>query len=297
MASAQQFYMIGQARVTRIEELMLSNFTSAALFPDWDPSIVAANPDWVTPGTMDESQEHILLSVHSWLIQEPGRTTLVDTGVGNGKSRPYAPYFDRLNNSFIERLQALGVGPADVDYVLLTHLHVDHVGWNTRLAEDRWVPTFPNAQYLFSRAEHAYFSDPQNLTDRNRTSFQVQEDSVDPIIEAGLADQIEIDGSEPIPGFTFYATPGHSVGHASIGFRSGKDLALFPGDVFHSPVEIYRPNCNTVFDAFPEEARKSRKWALNFAADNKPTCFSSHFPVSSAGNVVREGCGFRWQFR
>ena len=94
MASAQQSYTISQARVTRIYELMLSNFTPAALFPDWDASILAENPDWLLLGTMDEPQEHILLSVHSWVIQEPGRTTLVDTGVGNGKNRPYAPYFD-----------------------------------------------------------------------------------------------------------------------------------------------------------------------------------------------------------
>jgi glyoxylase-like metal-dependent hydrolase (beta-lactamase superfamily II) len=297
MASAQQSYTIGQARVTRIDELMLSNFTPAALFPDWDASILAENPDWLLLGTMDESQEHILLSVHSWVIQEPGRTTLVDTGVGNGKNRPDAPYFDRLNNPFIERLQALGVGPADVDYVLLTHLHADHVGWNTRLEGELWVPTFPNARYLFSRVEHAYFTDPQNHTERNRTSFQVQKDSVDPIIEAGLADLIEVDGSEPIEGFTFYPTPGHSIGHASIGFRSGNDLALLLGDVFHSPVEVYQPDWNTVFEAFPEQARKSRKWALNFAADNKATCFSSHFPGSSVGNVLRKGSGFGWQFR
>ena len=181
--------------------------------------------------------------------------------------------------------------------MLLTHLHVDHVGWNTRLEGKLWVPTFPNARYLFSRVERAYFTDPQNHTERNRTSFQVQKDSVDPIIEAGLADLIEVDGSEPIEGFTFYPTPGHSVGHASIGFRSDNDLALFPGDVFHSPVEVYQPDWNAEFDAFPERARKSRMWALNFAADNKAACFSSHFPVSSAGHVLRKGSGFGWQFR
>jgi glyoxylase-like metal-dependent hydrolase (beta-lactamase superfamily II) len=297
MAVGQHYYTIGRAKVTRIDELVLSNFTPAALFPDWDPLLVAAIPDLSRSGTMDESQEHVLLSVHSWLIHEPGRTILIDTGVGNGKHRPYAPFFDQLNSPFIERLEAAGFAPADINYVLLTHLHVDHVGWNTRLEGDLWVPTFPNARYIFSRVEHAYFTDPQNHTERNRTSFQVQKDSVAPIIEAGLADLIEIDGSEPIEGFAFYPTPGHSVGHASIGFRSGNELAFFAGDVVHWPVEVYQPEWNTVFDTFPEEARKSRTWALNFAAGNQATVFTSHFPAPSAGDVLREGSGFGWRFR
>ena len=297
MPVEQHYYRIGRAKVTRIEELMLSNFTPAALFPDWNPLFLAAIPDLSRSGTMDESEEHVLLSVHSWLIEEPGRTILIDTGVGNGKHRPYAPFFDQLNNPFIERLEAAGFAPADINYVLLTHLHVDHVGWNTHLEGDRWVPTFPNARYIFSRVEHAYFTDPQNHTERNRTSFQVQKDSVDPIIEAGLADLIEIDGSEAIERFAFYPTPGHSVGHASIGFRSGNELAFFAGDVLHWPVEVYQPEWNTVFDAFPEEARKSRAWALNFAASNEATVFTSHFPASSAGDIFREGSGFGWRFR
>jgi len=294
MAIAQNFHMIGQTKVTRIDELMLSNFTPAALFPDWDGAIVAAHPDWLPPGAADESREHLLLNVHSWLIQEPHRTILVDTGVGNGKHRQYAPVFDRLNSSYLERLRASGVEPADVDYVLLTHLHVDHVGWNTCWKSDHWAPTFPNALYVFSRAEHEYLTDPKNHTERNRTSFQVRQDSVDPIIEAGLAISIEIDGLEPVEGFTFYPTPGHSIAHASICYRSGKNVAFFMGDVLHSPVEVYRPDWNTVFDAFPNEARQSRKWALDFAAENAANSFTSHFPAPSLGNVLREGSGFRW---
>jgi glyoxylase-like metal-dependent hydrolase (beta-lactamase superfamily II) len=296
MAIDNHTFTLGQATVTRINELTLSNFTPAALFPDWDANIIAKHPDWIQPGTMDESKEHVLMSVHSWLIQEPRRTTLIDTGVGNGKHRPYAPFFDQLNNPFVERLQAAGVAPPDVDYVLLTHLHVDHAGWNTRLEGDRWVPTFPNARYVLSRREHEYFSDPKNHTERNRTSFQVQEDSVNPIIEAGLADLIEIDGSEPIDGFTFYPTPGHSAHHASIGFRSDNHLALFLGDILHWPIEVYQPEWNTVFDAFLEEARHSRAWALNFAVDNDTIVFTSHFPASSAGKIVRDGSGFGWRF-
>ena len=122
---------------------------------------------------------------------------------GFGTRKPTIWDIAGVLNPFIERPQAFGIGPTDIDYVLLTHLHVDHVGWNTRLEGKLWVPTFPNARYLFSRVERAYFTDPQNHTERNRTSFQVQKDSVDPIIEAGLADLIEVDGSEPIEAAAF----------------------------------------------------------------------------------------------
>lgn len=108
-----------------------------------------------------------------------------------------------------------------VDYVLHTHLHVDHVGWNTRLVDGRWQPTFPNARHIFSAKEYAFFSDPANADNRHRTSFLTQRDSVTPIVEAGLADMIEVDGREVIPGLSFHSTPGHSVDHASIVLRNG----------------------------------------------------------------------------
>ncbi|MET1026134.1 MAG: MBL fold metallo-hydrolase [Dongiaceae bacterium] len=160
---------------------------------------------------------------------------------GNDKERPYASYFDHLQTPFLERLRALGVEPEDVDYVLHTHLHVDHVGWNTLLQGGEWVPTFPNARYIFSRAEYDYFTDPKNHTERSRTSFMVQRDSVDPVIEAGLAQMIEIDGSEPIEGFAFHPTPGHTIDHASISFHSQGEVALFAGDVLHHPLQVSAP--------------------------------------------------------
>src|SRR5215510_8167297 len=158
MAIEEHAHTVGNATVRCIRELALVGLlTPAALFPDWDATLLVDHPDWLPPESMDESREHIVLSVHSWLVQDSGRTILIDTGAGNGKIRPYAPYFDRLNNPFLERLQAAGIGPEDVNYVLLTHLHVDHVGWNTRLEGGRWVPTFPKARYIFSRTDRDYF--------------------------------------------------------------------------------------------------------------------------------------------
>ncbi len=296
MTKEPHVFEIGQATIARIGDLSLSNFTPAKLFPDWNRELLTEIPDGLLSQTMDSDQEHVLMSVHSWLVRDRDRTILIDTGAGNGKDRPYALYFDHLDTPYLERLRAAGCEPEDVDYVLLTHLHVDHVGWNTRLEDGLWIPTFPNARYVFARAEHNYFSDPQNLSDRNQTSFAVQKDSVDPVIEAGLADQIEIDGNEPIEGFAFYPTPGHSIAHASIVFRSGGDIAFFAGDVMHHPIQVYRPELNAVFDAFPDATQTSRAWALAFAADHQCTVFSSHFPASSAGGLERDKSGYRWQF-
>lgn len=288
-------FQIGQATITRISDLTLANFTPTMLLPDWNPKVLTDLPDQMISKMMDSTQAHLLLSVHSWLVRDRDRTILIDTGAGNGKVRPDAPYFDHLDTPYLERLRAAGCEPEDIDYVLLTHLHVDHVGWNTRLENGRWVPTFPNARYIFARAEHDYFSDPQNR-DRDPTSFAIQKDSIDPVIEAGLADLIETDGSEPIKGFTFHPTPGHSIAHASIVLQSGGEVALFAGDVMHHPVQVFKPEWNSVFCASPEAAQRSRAWALAFAVDHQATVFSSHFPASSAGSVERDESGFSWTF-
>lgn len=176
------------------------------LLRDWNLEVLTELEDETISKMIDFTQAHLLLSVHSWLVRDRDRNILIDTGAGNGKPRPYAPYFDHLDTPYLERLRAAGCEPEDIDYVLLTHLHVDHVGWNTQLENGDWLPTFPNARYIFARAEYDYFTDPQNLSDRNRTSFAVQQDNIVPVIEAGLAELIEIDGNEPIEGFTFHPT-------------------------------------------------------------------------------------------
>lgn len=147
---------------------------------------------------------------------------------------------------------------------------------------------------VLARAEHAHFKDSRNLNERNRTSFAVQLDSIDPVIAAGLAMAIDVDGSEAIPGFRFHATPGHSPYHASIAFESDGRNALFAGDVLHHPVQVHRPTLNTLFDAEPEAAVRSRAWALDHACERDAQVFSSHFPGSSTGRVRGGPNGYRW---
>ena len=249
----------------------------------------------MVPECLDAAHEHVVISTHGWLVQTPRHTAIVDTAVGNNKARAMAD-FDHLEVPWLERLALAGVAPDAVDYVLMTHLHSDHVGWNTRLENGRWAPTFPNARYIMSRLEQERLA---RIVDRDgpdapKTAFYA--DSVLPVIEAGLASFVDAGGGEPLEGFSFYPTPGHSTNHMSIGLRSNGAYGLFAGDVMHHPIQVYRPDWSSVFSEDKEHGRKSRDWALNHMADTGALVFSSHFPVSSAGRVARTPEGFDWTF-
>lgn len=289
-----KIYTVGDARVACLADCALDSLTPERLLQDWrdnDKNLMEQIKE-----TLTHDGSHVRLSVHSWVVWHLGKILIVDTGAGNGKERPHAPYFDHLKTPYLSRLRAIGVEPDCVDYVLHTHLHVDHVGWNTTLVSGRWEPTFPNARHVFSRKEYTYFTDPANLTERHRTSFQVQADSVTPIVEAGLADMIEMTGDEVIPGISFHPTPGHTMDHASIVLESGGTKALFAGDVLHHPIQVFKPELMSVFDLYSDQTLRSRLWALDYAADQHAIWFSSHFPAPSAGRVSRVAEGYGWRF-
>ncbi|MFT8776520.1 MAG: MBL fold metallo-hydrolase [Gluconacetobacter liquefaciens] len=288
-----RWYTVGDARILKIQDLMLAALSPEQLLPDLDEA-TALQIYPRLPETLDSSETKVLLSVHSWLIEDRGRKILIDTGAGNNKARPAALYFDHLQTVWLENLMRAGVSPEDIDFVLLTHLHVDHVGWNTRLQNGIWVPTFPNARYVFSRAEYDFFSNPAHDSVRNKTSFMTRIDSVDPIISAGLADQIDVDGSDVLEGISFHPTPGHTPYHASVVLRSGVEHAIFTGDVMHHPIQVCVPDWSAVFDADPQTAIISRKWALNYVVEHDATVFTSHFPMTSAGRVMTGDQNMSW---
>ena len=290
-----QRYRIGNATVTRVAELELPEIPSAYLFPDRDRTILASDaPAWIGRESVSQNGEALALSVHTWVVQTGEHTILIDTGAGNGKSRPLNPVFDQLDTPFLERLAAAGVHPEDVDFVLITHLHVDHVGWNTVRRGVEWVPTFPNATYVFSDAEYRFYADETHV---QTPSAGVFEDSVQPIINAGQAVLIDaqvkatLDG---LDGFTFYPTKGHSFDHLSIGFTSNGEHALFSGDVMHHPIQVAKPEWNSTFCEFPDDAQRSRLWALHHSSDRKALFFSSHFPGTSVGLVELHDGRFIW---
>jgi glyoxylase-like metal-dependent hydrolase (beta-lactamase superfamily II) len=301
-------YQIGAATVTRVVELDLPNVDPAFLYPDIDSMALAEHGHHLTPGSYDPRTGRLTQSIHSWVVRLGGRRILIDTSTGNDKDLPSAPLLDHLHGPFLQRLAAIGIRPEEVDLVVLTHLHADHVGWNTRLENGRWVPTFPNARHVFSRTEQRYNASlsggepapdlpPATMGSPVRRPYpRVYEQSVVPIIEAGLAELIEVNGADLFDGFSYLPTPGHSVDHASIRLRSRGQEALFLGDVLHHPLQVHLPDLRSAYCEFLEPARASRRWALEYAAEHQSLCFSTHFPESSAGRISRHGDTFHWEY-
>ena len=301
---------IGSTTVEKVHEMDLNGMTLVQLMPDYSNTDIQNHPEWLTDGTT-AAGGHALLSLHTWLVRHRGLTILIDTGAGNDKRRPQQKVLDQLTNPFLERLSAAGVEPGDVDHILHTHIHSDHVGWNTRLANGEWVPTFPNAEVICSDLEWRYGS---ALTDGDEDAAVVCRreaglgkpvrtpvsgtflDSMRPLDGRVPIRRVHFDGSEVLPGIRFVPTPGHSIDHASIEIASDGEAALFSGDVFHHPLEIQVPELVSVFCEFPDAARRSRLGFMERAADSSAVVFTSHFPLSSAGRVGRTSLGFEWRF-
>jgi glyoxylase-like metal-dependent hydrolase (beta-lactamase superfamily II) len=309
MAARNPIYRIGDVSITRIDELTLRSATPAVAFPDADPGAWSPHTARLGPGSIDPATGALVLSVHCWLLRTPNHVILIDTAAGNDKQRPLAPAFHQLQQPFLARLAEAGVHPGEIDTVLLTHLHADHVGWNTTLRDGAWVPNFPKARHVVSAKELAYCAaldrgehpDPAQFNPdlgpmRARPSPGAYTDSVHPVIEAGLVDAIAVDGREIVDGLSFLPTPGHSIDHASIRLVSRGEQALFAGDVMHHPLQVYAPAMNSRYCEFPDAARRARLWALHEAASRNIPVFTTHFAETSVGRVSRDGDGFAWSF-
>ncbi|AME28331.1 MULTISPECIES: MBL fold metallo-hydrolase [Burkholderiaceae] len=282
----------GDTSVTRVVEQHGAGFAPDFLFPDWDPEVLAAHRQLMVPDCFDEAQHKFIASIHTWVVKTRHHTILIDSCGGNHKNRPELPRFHQQNYPFLERLAEAGVSPESVDYVMCTHLHVDHCGWNTQLVDGRWVPTFPNARYIFSKAEYDFWSRTVGESGFNANVF---EDSVLPVIQSQQADII--DGTAAVGDqLRIHPTPGHSIGHISIELVSDGGRGIFSGDIMHQPLQVFQPNWNSRFCDDPAMARVSRQWLLEYALEHGTTIFTSHFGNSSAGNVSRRGDLFDWTF-
>jgi len=291
MINTQRTYQIGDVSVSRVTETLIEFAPPDRLFPDWEPEIIGAESQ-IAPSALAALRERIVTSVHTWVVKTGNATILIDTGIGNGKSRPIK-FFDHLDTPYLDRLRDVGVEPGAVSHVLMTHIHTDHVGWNTILVKQRWIPTFPNATYIFPRVGHEYFSSPEG---RTRSNYGMYEDSILPVIEAGQARMIGPEGEEVLPGIRYFSTPGHSVDHMSIGLRSKAKQALFAGDLMHSPVQVLVPELKSIFCADPAEALRSRLKVLEHCAEHDIVYFSSHFDETSAGRIFRANGSCRWRY-
>lgn len=285
-------HVIGRVEVSQVIEQRGPGFAPDFLFPQWDPRALQAHADVMLPHCFDLAQGKFIASIHTWVLRTPHHTILIDSCAGNHKARPALPRFHNLNLPFLDRLAEAGIAPEAVDYVCCTHLHADHCGWNTRLIDGRWVPTFPNAKYVFSKAEHDHWSGPAG---REGFNAGVYEDSVLPVVASGQAEIIDGEGTVGDM-LMLRPTPGHSVGHVVIDLRDGGQRGLFSGDIMHQPLQVMRPEWNSAFCEDAEQARASRRWLLETAAEDGATVFTAHFAASSAGYVGRRGDSFDWRF-
>lgn len=294
LSNTHTSWQIGKVTVTRIEELLGPSFRPEDLFASWDPAVLKEHGHWMAPHFYQPSTNQVMMSVHSWLIRTEHHTILVDTCCGNAKNRPESPHFHQLNQPYLDRLKSAGVNPEDVDYVLCTHLHVDHVGWNTRLIDGRWVPTFPNAKYVFS-LEELNFWDPAKNPHLPQEPRDVFADSVLPVIAAKQAHVVSMT-DQLSDTLLIEPSPGHSPGHIILRLISGQDEGVFIGDVMHHPIQIYRPEWNSRFCMDPMEAVISRKKVLNHCVEHHAIVFPAHFGAPHAGRIQSDGKTFTFNY-
>ena len=258
------------------------------LLPDVTPEALEGHHEWLAPHFLD-AKGRFLMSIHTFVLRTPDVTVLVDTCVGNDKDRGGRAPFHMMHTSFLEDLGAAGVAPESVDVVICTHLHVDHVGWNTRLENGRWVPTFPRARHLFARAEWDHWS-----TEISEDSMRILADSVQPVLDAGLADLVDVTHriSDEI---WLEPTPGHTPGHVSVRLRSRDADAVITGDLMHHPVQMAEPDWCSGFDSDLPQARATRRAFCQRYADGPVRVLGTHFHHPTAGRIVRHGA--TWRFR
>ncbi|BCM65020.1 MULTISPECIES: MBL fold metallo-hydrolase [Streptomyces] len=281
-------WTVGRVAVHRIDEIPLPPATGPWLLPDATPEVVARE-DWLRPHFADP-QGVVRLDSHSFAFATGGLRVLVDTGIGNGKPRAN-PAWNGLRTDYLDRLTAAGFPPDDIDLVVLTHLHTDHVGWNTRWDNGTWVPTFPNARYVTARAEYDFWAG-YAMDEPRRQMFR---DSVHPVAEAGLLDLVDVpaDGVEPAPGLRLLPTPGHSPGHLAVQLTSEGATALITGDCVHHPVQFAHPALGSCADVDPALAEATRRRLLGALAGTGTLVLGTHFPPPTAGRVTGHGEAYR----
>ena len=275
---------IGEVEVWRILEIRAPFLTPEELFPTAGPDVRTIVETHVPGGTCRETGR-LILPVQGFLLKTPSHVILVDACVGNDKTVPGMPdWHQRSDNRFMAALTAAGAAPAEVDYVLCTHLHTDHIGWNTQLIDGRWVPTFPNARYLMPSADEEFYRGHEGAA---------YSESVLPVIEAGQAELVTA-GHKLGDHVTLVPTPGHTPGHVSVLVQSRGVEAIITGDALHSTAQCWHPEWHFKYDNDPEQAATSRRRLLEDAAEANRTVLGSHFALPSIGRVRTEGKAFRW---
>jgi glyoxylase-like metal-dependent hydrolase (beta-lactamase superfamily II) len=284
---------IGTARVDRIQELQFPEGPPSHQLTDLPEEAVDENLSWFAPDYYEEELGFMISSVHTWVVRQGDLTVLIDTGIGNDKSRPQFPPIDGMQTPFLDRLAEIGVTPEDVDIVICTHLHFDHIGWNTQLRDGVWVPTFPRATYYLSSLDYDHWHPETGDGREDPINLNAFGDSIAPVAESGRVSWVDgpVQVTEDI---SIEPAPGHSPGHSVVRLSSEGETAIFFGDLLHSPLQVRYPQSNSPFCQDQPAAAQSRRRVLDEAAAEGHTLFSTHFPAPSAGRVEVDGDRFTW---
>lgn len=281
-------WIVGDVTITKLVEFETSfpGGVAGGMLPDATPAEVKGI-DWLCPHFATEAGD-LKMSVHALLLQTPTFRLIVDTCVGNHKARK-SPMFNMLDTDFLLQLERAGWSRASVDGVLCTHLHVDHVGWNTMREGERWVPTFPNARYYMGEVEYAHWQSAAG----GPAKAALFADSVQPILDAGLATFVAMDAIL-LPEVRLIPTPGHTPGHVSVLIESKGERAVITGDLMHHPAQIARPHWSSDFDSDKDHSRRTRADFLARFSDSPTLVIGTHFAGPTAGRVVRDGDSYRF---
>jgi len=269
------------------------------MFPEAPRDWVARNRDWLDERVLEPGSGRIVITIQSYVVRIRGRTILVDTCIGNHKERPTLAWMHRLDTAYLENLAAIGLRPEDIDVVLCTHLHADHVGWNTRLVDGRWVPTFPKARYVMGKAEFDAFERMHLNRPKEAVARGAFADSVLPVVASGQADFVDaahVVERELDFGVWLESMPGHTPGHVGVHVRGPNGHALLTGDAIHHPVQFTAPEVVMVSDADRVQAAATRRRLAESHADTDTIILASHFPLPTAGRIVRHRDHFRFRW-
>ena len=288
-------WQIGDVTITQIVELTFQGLED--FLPDATPDKVLPiewlGPEFVTPEGL------LKFSIHALVIDTPDKRIIVDTCVGNDKPREFFPDWHMLQTSFLTDLTEAGFPPDSIDTVLCTHLHLDHVGWNTKLVDGKWAVTFPNARHLIEKVEFDYVADESEsadvepwLRDMNRT---VMADSIRPIMDAGLVDLVDND-HVICDEVSLIPTPGHTIGHVSVKIESQGKTALITGDFVHHPCQLAHPEWAISTDYDQTQSTATRHAQFADLANTPTLVIGTHWPEPTAGHIIRDGDFYRLKY-
>jgi glyoxylase-like metal-dependent hydrolase (beta-lactamase superfamily II) len=278
-------WRVGEVTVTKVVELEVTGGSRFILPQATREAVLPIG--WLRPDFADELGR-LKMSVHALVVETPTRRIVVDTCLGNDKENRRIPTWNKLQTSFLADLATAGYPRETIDTVVCTHLHVDHVGWNTMLTDRGWVPTFPVARYLMGRVEYAHWTAQHEREDM----AAVLADSVTPVWDAGRVDLVETD-HRICDEVSLVPTQGHTPGHVSVWIASQGEEGLITGDFMHHPCQIARPEWSSTADSDPVEARLTRERMLTHLADTPILVIGTHFSGRTAGHVVRDGDAYR----